>query len=548
MPNDERKKLNPDELDALFPHDGSLRFDDAGQLTDGARYYGTAEGRKLTLPGAPGNHIVVRSEELTLLCKPEGSESITVMLDNGEIFEAGADDGFRIDLPPPLPIFSGQLNEYMRLTDYYARDFMKSLRMDILNGWIMADASTWGGTGGLVPLVKANEIDAYAMTLDRLPKGVFESSGRVRVMRHPIEQFRMYTISRGSKNPYNPFVEEWREPPNQGAGMLDKYNPAKFLERCGATCPDPDMDPEDCKALVDGASLTEFLTVVGRNIEIEGAPGEIGLLLYGANGSGKSSIAKALALGKGDLDSPYFKVMSEYPAKEMELYYSTVGTVIVELSEGAGLDSQTIFNRLKSDITRQRFRFAGKWEVFGDTHPKRYTEIGTTNSYWGVPEDNRRVCPLEVIAPERPEDHAYVFPTEDMRGMYWNARRMYEKDGIRASDIYRDIQGLVARARRFVIRVPDAWGNVQDFAEDYMRNPGDRTANAEIRDYLINLRHNTQREADAAISWLKDHGFKDLGWERIQPKGPSDTKRGSYAREVMGRDRQRMDYQLPSEN
>lgn len=461
---------------------------------------------------------------------------------------AGRDDGekYSIAEPVPIPTFSGQLNEFMIFADYYARDYRDSLRFDVLHERVLADISTWDKTqNGYVPIAGVNEIDAYAMILDRLPKGEFESSGRARIMKHPIEQFRQYSFSRAWRKPYNAFVDEWRAPPSQGADIPERYDPAKFFERCGATCPDPDMDPEDRKALVDGASLTTILTVVGRMVEKDGAPGEIGVLLYGQPGSGKSSITRALALGSGDDPGPYHKELGDYPSREMDLYYSTRGKVIVELQEGAGLTSRATFNKLKGDITRHHFSFAGKWEVYSNDHPKRYTEIITTNNYREVPEDNRRICPLEVIAPSDATRHAYRFPTDDMRAMYHNALQSYNK-GDRAGDVYQDIRNLVDRARRFVVQVPDAWSDIEDFASEYMTAPGHMASRNEIKSYLREAKANTVPEVEAAMSWLDGHGFKDLGWERLNPTdNPRDTRVGSYAYSIMGKKKMRMSYRVP---
>ena len=214
------------------------------------------------------------------------------------------------------------------------------------------------------------------------------------------------------------------------------------------------------------------------------------------------------------------------------------------------MGSQSIFNRLKGEITRHDFHVTGKWEIYNQRHPKRYTEIITTNNYRGVPEDNRRICPLEVKKPENTANHAYVFPIDDMRAIYWNAWKgtgmdgytSYEKGG-RAHDIYVGIRNLIDRARRITVQVPEAWEEVEDFAEAYMNVPGRMASNKEIREYLTRQGH-TVKDVDSAISWLKDGGYKQFGWERMESTG-RNTQSGSYAREEMGRLHQKMNYKVP---
>jgi len=549
----------PDPIDALF--DGRLiggSVQGRAILDDAGRRYGEIDGKGATVmffealdKGSITNLKTRRIESIEI---EDGTATVALTdSDDPMRYRGQAEgDGYSINDPPPVPTFSGQYNEFCTMVDYYARDFKKGLRFDILREQVLLDPSLWrSDRSGLVPLSEEDRLDAYEMILNRLPKGTFESSGRVRVMRHPLEQFEHYCLSRAKRNPaINPFVEEWRPPPDTGPNTIPRYDPRYFLSRCGARSPVTDMDPEDSAALVEGLSAVEISTVVERMVEEDSAPGEVALLLFGLPGGGKSSISKALALGTGQEPGPYHKEMTSYPKDELQLYYATRGKVIVELEEGTGVTPAT-FDRLKGDITRRQFSIAGKWEIYNMDHPKRYTEIVTTNRYRGVPEDNRRICPLEVVKPDNEAEHAYTFPTDDMRAIYWNAWKgtgidgftSYEKGG-RAHDVYKSIEGLINRARRITVQIPEAWEDVEDFAECYMSVPGRMASNKEIKDYLMRQGHGI-RDVEDAMEWLKDGGYTRFGWERMESGSGRTTQAGSYARETMGRLHQKMNYKVP---
>lgn len=544
--------LNDRECQGLEDHlaegilNGYTIQDKAGKI------YGTLENNGMVMfrEALEGSKIRFPVEEIKKIDLKDGVA--IVVLHSGEVRKYKGieeNDDYSIADPVPIPTFSGQYNEFCIMADYYCKDY--KMKLNILQEQVLMDPSPWrSDKSGFIPLTEADRWDAYENALNRLPRGIFESSGRERVMKHPILHFDKWCLSRAARNQVNPFVEEWRPAPNMGLNVISRFDPRYFLERCGAVSPIPDMDPEDNAALVRGLSGMTFQTIIGRMVEPEGAPGEIALYLFGEPGSGKSSISKALALGCGDEPGPYHRNFTEYPRDEISLYYATKGAVIVELEEGTGMGSQSMFNRLKGEITRHDFHVTGKWEIYNQPHPKRYTETITTNNYRGVPEDNRRICPLEVKRPENASDHAYVFPTEDMRAIYWNAWKgtgmdgytSYEKGG-RAHDIYVGIRNLIDRARRITVQVPEAWEEVEDFAEAYMNVPGRMASNKEIREYLTRQGH-TVKDVDSAISWLKDGGYKQFGWERMESTG-RNTQSGSYAREEMGRLHQKMNYKVP---
>lgn len=475
----------------------------------------------------------------------DGTINITLESDPDNPVIACAYDEYDLRSEPPVPSFSGEFAEVAAMIDYYLPDFRKSLRINVLNQMVVGESSLWGQEKGLKPIVEGNgisdETDAWEMVQNKLPKYKFESSGRSRSIKLPIDHFRRYIRSRGSHNePYNPFKDEWTRPPDYTMpNSIERYDPRTYLKRCGARSPIPDMDPDENDTLVNGLSELIFSTIIGRTADTEKGNGFLFLMLYGVPGSGKSSIAQHLAFGTDLNPGPYFKNMTSYPKDELALYYATRGKVIVELEEGCGLED---FNRLKGDVTRSSFDITEKWEVFNIPKKKTYTEIGTSNHYLLIPEDNRRVATLEVVAPEDESCHAYNFPLDVVRCMYYNAYHGNPSlkdfkgyvEGRTGHEIYKEIRSLVDKTRKVVLQIPDSVQGIMNFADEYVKSwTGiNYIANVEIKDYL--WRNDFDRDdIKDGLKWLADGGFKDLGWDTIRMS--TTPHQNSYAVQVMGR-------------
>lgn len=539
---------NPDEPGSLFNIGEGLSFD-AGKLTDGDQIYGEADGEILTIPGAPeGKPFRLNHDKIARIIKSPGSDKITVMLESGETFEADPDGG-GFNIPPSFD-GDGHYLDAVRALEYYCPQLGERIAYDRMTHNLIGDTSLWAGgliegfgdrSGELGPVILKGNSTNLPMILSKAQamigrSPVYGTNGEIQKfisVKPTKEQLCDYITSKAWGKPtIDPFVRLWKEPKDKES---DWYSPGNLFPTLGVHFP-VEIDPEEDRAYVSTLSKAVIRAIVeihlwgeGKKItDRGGAVTEVLPILFGTNGSGKSSIARMLAI---DPDM-FFQNWgggenNQYPKDDKKLYFESKGRAIIELEEGCGINDP---DRLKSDIGKKTYQFD---EKYGDTiYPQRTTFfVVTTESHSPLIDENRRLFPANVINKPYTEPETgrvlgngrYIreIPRERIQGIYWTSATEYRRTGESHIDMLRDIKDLGIKARRAAADTPIAVEYIREALSEGRRCEIEGyTSESIIREYLRGMGL-SKSEIDAGAKWWASGGFIESGFMKRTEKNKS---------------------------
>ena len=199
-------------------------------------------------------------------------------------------------------------------------------------------------------------------------------------------------------------------------------------------------------------SLYLWTALAGR-VMTPGVKADMALILIGAQGLGKSTLAKALA---PQID--HFVEIS-LDERDADLSRKMRGALVAEIGELRGLHSREM-EAIKSFITRTHEEWTPKFKEFGVKFARRLVFIGTTNQDEILADEtgNRRFLPVTVE--QKLETDAI---RRDLLLLWAEARDLYAQHGVMWGAADR-----LAPAQHAHYMVTDAWADdIAEWLEGY---------------------------------------------------------------------------------
>ena len=274
-----------------------------------------------------------------------------------------------------------------------------------------------------------------------------------------------------------------------------------FANYCGA---------EKSEWTVD-VSLYLFTALWARASSPDGCKADIAPVLVGKQGTGKSTLARILALREE------WCADADFSKKDDDLARESRRRLVMEIPELGGMNKREQ-NAVKAYITRTHDTWVPKFVEQARTAARRYVFLMTTNDkeFLTDPTGNRRWAPVEVGRIDR------MAIKRDILQLWAEGRELFKQYGV----MYEAVEHLQSEASA-AFEAKDAWAVI---LEEWLRqNPCEPKTTRNIVERGLRLSYATFRNADgrrlsavmAGLGYAKKRvmrdGARDYEWEPGNP-------------------------------
>lgn len=254
-------------------------------------------------------------------------------------------------------------------------------------------------------------------------------------------------------------------------------------------------------------ALYLFTALWARASSPEGCKADIAPVLVGAQGTGKSTLTRILALKEE------WCADADFTKKDDDLARESRRRLVMEIPELGGMGKREQ-NAVKAYITRAHDTWVPKFVEHARTAARRYVFIMTTNDqeFLTDPTGNRRWAPVEVGRIDRDAVR------RDVLQLWAEGRALYKQNGIMFEGVER-LQG----AASLPFEAKDAWCAI--LCEWFRENPDEPKTTRNIVEHGLRIAYVYFRNADSrrltavltGLGYAKKRtmrdGVRDYEWE-----------------------------------